>query len=382
MRWRTTVRALAGLVAIGLVATPALGQAALPAHRVVNASPPPTYKYLTSISAVSADDVWAVGQIWYDAGDRTLIQHFDGTGWTRFPSPNPSMKRNELDGVTVIAPDDAWAVGVFDSNGLNHPMILHWNGKTWSQVPDLMTRSYDYSGLTSVVALSASDVWAVGYSNLSPLILHWDGTSWSRQDAENGGFDILEFDAITAISPKRLWLIGNGDFDEEGGPDGSMAQRWDGTEWTVEYAGGRRGWFSSVYYDDIAASSDKDVWVVGGKQGNTLVLHWTGAGWTRPHSFPTYAGFVGSVVDRAADDVWMVGGHDQHSVIWHYDGSTWTTSETGLVGNLDATDSTSADDVWAVGVIGSYPGGRCLIEHWDGDHWAMTKGCAGYRKTP
>ena len=82
---------------------------------------------LTSVTAASARDAWASGT---SGGGNPLILHWNGTAWTRVPSPNPPAGYlNALLGVVAICPHNAWAVGTTD---FENTLITHWNGKTWS----------------------------------------------------------------------------------------------------------------------------------------------------------------------------------------------------------------------------------------------------------
>ena len=71
------------------------------------------YNYLMSISVISSTNVWAVG-----ASDNstfseqlTLTEHWNGSQWQVVPSPSPSQDYNVLWGVTAVSADNIWAVG-------------------------------------------------------------------------------------------------------------------------------------------------------------------------------------------------------------------------------------------------------------------------------
>ncbi len=76
---------------------------------------------------------------------QTLIEHWNGTRWNIFPSPNIGgvKNTNQLAGVAAISSNDVWVVGVFydssicDRNPLCSPDVLieHWNGRSWSSIP-------------------------------------------------------------------------------------------------------------------------------------------------------------------------------------------------------------------------------------------------------
>src|SRR5439155_12210247 len=61
--------------------------------------------------------------------------------------------------------------------------------------------------LLGVVALSASDVWAVGLQSASSLTEHWDGTAWAAVSSPNQvGADYLV--AVSATSDSDIWAVG------------------------------------------------------------------------------------------------------------------------------------------------------------------------------
>jgi hypothetical protein len=112
--------------------------------------------------------------------------------WSRVRCPNPSTIWNGLYGVSAVSASDAWVVGTLDDtvdlfDEQVYTIVLHWDGTTWSKVPSPSPSSSSYhTFLNDVSANSPTDAWAVGYySDLSTginvtLILHWDGTSWSQ----------------------------------------------------------------------------------------------------------------------------------------------------------------------------------------------------------
>ena len=96
------------------------------------------------------------------------------------PSPNAGLALS-LRGVTALSASDIWAVGDSLSNrsGGRQTLIEHWNGSTWSIVPSPTNPGAVSSELSGVTALSASDVWALGGVGNGTLIEHWNGTRWS-----------------------------------------------------------------------------------------------------------------------------------------------------------------------------------------------------------
>src|SRR5437762_3576748 len=67
---------------------------------------------------------------------RTLIEHWDGIAWSVVPSPNVSGLDRTLTGVAAVSANDVWAVGYYhNANYVVQTLIEHWNGSAWSIVP-------------------------------------------------------------------------------------------------------------------------------------------------------------------------------------------------------------------------------------------------------
>ena len=126
--------------------------------------------HLLGVSAISASNVWAVG--WYapasGAQFKTLIEHWNGTSWSVVPSPNPSISVNILYDVSAVSSNDVWAVGYF-SGSTYKTLVEHWNGSSWSVVPGA-NRPADNS-LYGVDAIP-SIAFAVG-SNTGSTLVEW-----------------------------------------------------------------------------------------------------------------------------------------------------------------------------------------------------------------
>jgi hypothetical protein len=147
----------------------------------------PKADYMVSLDAVSPNDVWAVG-LEYHGRAETIIEHWDGTSWTVVPTPNPGAPGAALSSVSAVSTDDVWVAGqTRDQQGfVDGTLIEHWDGEEWSVVP-CPTPGAHYGVLTGISADSATDAWASGvFANHSypelekTLLMHWDGKTWTQ----------------------------------------------------------------------------------------------------------------------------------------------------------------------------------------------------------
>jgi hypothetical protein len=125
---------------------------------------------MNAVSALVGNDVWSVGTMsgGHPFDGLTFSMHWDGTGWKVARSPSPSSG-DEANGVSVLPGGEAWMVGVYFPDAFtNKPLTEHFSGGRWTVVPAPQT-----SNLDGVAAVASNDVWAVGSS-----IYHWDGSSW------------------------------------------------------------------------------------------------------------------------------------------------------------------------------------------------------------
>ena len=138
----------------------------------VIASPALPGSVLSGVTAISPTDAWAVGsQTGASGGTLTLVLHWDGQTWSVVSSPNPDTTysaANVLRGITAISANDVWAVGMYENESTDYhqhrTLTLHWDGGAWSLVS---SPSPGESGeLNDVSALARGGIWATGlFSN-------------------------------------------------------------------------------------------------------------------------------------------------------------------------------------------------------------------------
>jgi hypothetical protein len=172
---------------------------------------------LSSISAVSPTDIWAVGDVVGIRGvntvTATLAMHYNGTAWSVVSTPAFSQPTT-LNGVAAISASNAWAVGntVKTDGTTNSAVIEHWNGTAWAVV----SGASSLTALGSVSAASASDIWAIGVgldtSGSLPVdvtrTLHWNGATWSVVPSPSGPHPGTSVSGVSALLSGQAWAVG------------------------------------------------------------------------------------------------------------------------------------------------------------------------------
>lgn len=322
------------------------------------------------VAAVAVDDAWAVGGD-HIYGPPSVIAHWVGGHWTYYPSPVD----RPLFSVSMVSSNDGWAVGEWGR-------LLHWNGSAWNQVASPTSANLygvamaawndgwavgnqhilHYDGhawtdftssppLLGVALASSSEGWAVG----SHDFLHWDGQAWTRY--ERGLSAGLT--ALSMVSATDGWAVGNEAF-----------VHWDGSTWTPQVPAGLNHPIHSI---DMATATEG--WVVG----SAHMWHWDGSQWTHS-ACPAADCYLFDVKMLTATLGWAVGSSDYQPVVLHWDGNTWSPMPFGFGTSLYAVDATSETDVWvAGGWTWGYPYPYCGPEffHWDGTAWTAMSAALG-----
>jgi hypothetical protein len=231
-------------------------------------------------------------------------------------------------------------------------------------------------------------------------------------------------EAMAAVSSTDVWAVGQSEVSSATGNDvGRMfADHWNGSAWTtipVVHAGAAAEPGFAENLTGAYAASSSDVWAVGSyppaaptfnggpSPESTLIEHWNGSAWSivpAPDLSPS-DGFAG-VSGRGANDIWAVGSATyaigQYVAVTtplaeHWNGNAWSIVKVPTPGTdpgntaaaqaaanqpdgvesaqFSAVAAVSPSDVWAVGSL-SHPEGqsvpdRTFAEHWDGSSWQV-----------
>lgn len=305
-------------------------------------------------------------------------------GWHVQRGPAGTRESNELFGVSAASSGDVWAVGVtLPSGGPARTLVERWQGRAWRTVPS-PDRPSGGSFLNAVVALSASDAWAVGLSRslggpARTLIMHWDGRRWAIMASPNAGPGDNLLVSVAAASAGDAWAVG---YRDARGVYRSLVEHWDGDRWTVVRLPRLGGPGNGLNAVDAAASGV--VWAVGGSArargpSQPLVLRLDGRSWSSvPAPASLHSATLNGVAAWGRRVAWVVGatrsGGGDRVFSLRTEGRNWRVvpidPAAALSADLNALWAADPDDVWAVG--SSFDGRwyRPLVEHGADGRWS------------
>jgi hypothetical protein len=373
-RFRKIVAAAVSVAALAF--TGAVGAASASAAPTVSAaqsvaavtSPPGD---LTAVSALSKTNAWAVGcaSPTFNACPSSGVDatyHWNGTSWRTVSIT--SQQGSTLLGVKAIASNNVWAVGT-----AHNAQIAHYNGTSWKQltVPALPSALGTSYVLRSVGASSASNVWAVGFTNLARAVtLHYNGTSWKIVPTTT--MTNTDLYGVVATSATNVWAVGSTTSTATGNST-ALVLRWNGTAWKI--IANTLPSFRTILWGVSAVGGQ--AWAVGATHAtanDALVLSCSttackrstsGLGLSNPGGFGEF--FASAAT--SSKDAWAVGARNVH-----WNGTTWKVTPLPAISQfllgLVGAAATSTSNAWAVGSYQDSGGtDRALVLHWNGTAW-------------
>jgi hypothetical protein len=319
------------------------------------------------------------------APQHTLAERWNGTGWSVQPTPTVAGEHfATLLGVSC--PSTAACTAVGGQDGV-HLRVVRWNGTSWAlQAPPEPSSSFD-SILQGVSCPTAAECLAVGaYTPFTDpngsrtLAERWNGTAWTittpaalPDDGSLGGVACSAAGACTAVGSQFVnsrWQ--------------TLAERWNGTSWTVQTT--PNGAIGASFLSGVSCSSATSCVAVGYEttgatidKRDSLALHWNGSSWTvqpTPHPAGAYTTLSG-VSCTAANACTAVGYRDDggtHTpIVERWNGTSWSLQSTPAVsggGELWGVSCSSGTACTAVGSRGA-PTASTLAMRWNGSSWAL-----------
>ena len=301
---------------------------------------------VTAVLPLAKNDVWIAGSYSPTVSlIAPLYEHFDGTKWTVVPNPGLG-DGGTIRGLSAQSSRDVWAVGTYRTNPNNPidlPLIEHWDGSRWSMINQNYSSTFATGSLTSIVALSANNVWMVGTQRRSiddpstqTFIEHWDGSQIRAVASPNPVHTNSSYlKAITAGSANDLWSVGISDTGN------TLTEHWDGSQWTIFASPNisfNQGILNFNLLTSVSSASKSDVWATGLFNATTtsfkgaLAEHWNGTRWSIAslQGLPGNSQELSAVVSLGMNDSWALGtstiNNKAQPLLTHWDGTLWKTA--------------------------------------------------------
>ena len=349
----TVVAVVAG-PAIG-AATPGAASAATTARWRVSFVSKSAVSNFTDVAAVSARDVWAVGNMTPPGPGtrRPVVRRWDGKSWQTVALPS-KFSHAQLFAVAASSRSDVWVFGQWrNSNGLDgHAFALRWTG-TWSVVGFWKT----FNLISDAVVFGPKNAWIFGAAG----VRHFNGHVWTASNLP------YSLNRASAISANDIWAVG-----ADKSTSAPVLSRWHNGKWVLQPIPAISSGPPGPIVADVLARSDQDVWVVGGTltgQGGLrpISLHWHSGTWTQPvvHGVD----HLGRVIADGKGGLWaaFIGPFDGSS-LEHFTGGTWHTIKLPVVTGkatsaIALTLVPGSATAYAAGstVFGGLPGTNALL---------------------
>lgn len=343
-----------------------------------NAPSPSTESGLDRVTCTTATSCTAVGVA--NSRADTLIEHWDGSGWTIQSMTSPSADYRELTDIACPSANACLAVGGGPSyTSMGVTIAERWDGSSWTDQPMPNTEPLQ-ANLQATSCTSATNCLAVGAftdvsGNAVPLAEHWSGTAWSLLPSPPDlGSPTTDLTSLSCASATACMAVGSQEQDQP------FAEEWNQGTWTIVSPPGPVGFtlagVSCPASDDCTAVG----YAVAGPEA-LVVEHWNGTTWTAeadplPADVPT--GDLMGVSCPGANDCTAVGSGENGAgvsvaLVQHWNGTTWAQESMPNPAQAlpRAISCTSADQCIAVGWINDGGTIASLAESWDGHQWAV-----------
>lgn len=237
---------------------------------------------LSGVSCPSRNTCTAAGGF-VDSGGvaEPLIERWNGTIWQAQPAPHPPGAAYVIfDGVSCANERSCVAVGLLiDANFTYLTFAERWDGTTWTIQTTPNPPAIDGQNGTLEGGVSCPTVrscTAVGQWSPAPaphpgvtLAEHWNGNDWAIQTTSNppqvdapDGTHNAPFAGVSCPTVNTCTAVGNYDSGNTDGDFLALAERWDGTTWTIQQAPTPTGAFYTTLHS-VACPSPRLCVAVG-----------------------------------------------------------------------------------------------------------------------
>jgi hypothetical protein len=256
-------------------------------------------------------------------GSAPLAEQWNGAKWTFEPDPGQAISGSALFGVSCVSATSCTAVGDEPSTSGQATLAEHWNGLKWviQPTPNLVGSA---SYLLGVSCVSATRCIAAGYDSSDPnggslaLAERWNGTKWSVQGVPNpASAQQSLLSAVSCASATACTAVGYATQRAET-VQVTLAERWNGTRWASQAGPGDLGGQEPNVLTAVSCRSGAACTAVGYYENHlfgtprTLAERWAGARWVlqpTPHPASARSGTLNGVSCASARSCAAVGSY-------------------------------------------------------------------------
>ena len=272
-----------------------------------------------------------------------------------------------------------WPGRVFASAaGLTLAAALLGSSMTAAAAPRHQVTAITHGFLDGVSCFSASNCAAVGQRVPAQgiggsLAERWNGTTWSVVHTPNPGLSNgTRLTGVACPGPSTCLAVG-WFTDGASGDTLPTAEKWNGTSWSLLSVPDASG-STDARLNSVACSGTGNCFAVGASMSQTFIERWNGSAWSIVSSpSPGSAALLFGVTCPSASRCWAVGfttsGTTGGTLAERWDGTTWTVVHTPVSSDseLDSVSCASTSDCVATGSGGNM---FAVAQVWNGTAWA------------
>ena len=343
----------------------------------------PEEAYFQGVSCVSVKCT-AVGFYRYKGlPPRTLVESSTAPTWSIQATPEPvESDDSRFQAISCPTSEACTAVGRYFPTGSSWyvPLAKVKSEGAWSLTSTPKPAESTASWLNDVSCTAANACTAVGFglygSPSKTLAERWDGSKWTIQSTPNAPEGSSKLTGVSCAASNDCMAVGYS--TATGAIVSALSQHWNGTTWstvTIPNAGG----FTKSYISDVSCVSASDCWAVGQATNKALseaalAEHWDGTKWTVNSPAGVPAGLE-SITCISSNLCFATTATNGSMTLVRWNGSTWSQEtlslpETGTFGSLKGVSCVTAKDCTAVGAWGTTRQ-KPLAERWNGTVWSV-----------
>jgi hypothetical protein len=323
-----------------------------------------------------------------------------GSRWRVQQTPNPVIRNGALDAVSCASPGTCIAVGGYENRaGTEVPLAQARTSTGWRILAAAIPRGAVFTNLFGVSCTVTDACAAVGYytdgaRHIHPLAEIWTGTSWKIQSVPSpAGHPLSGFFAVSCTSARACTAAGVQ--TDAHGNSTSLAERWNGTAWSIQATasppGSMGSEFLAVSCTSATACTAGGANIDGSHVSVPLAERWNGTSWriqvTHAPAGSIRSGFAGMSCSSATACI-AAGSYDTNGgssvmLAERWNGANWriqaTPSPAGATGSyllaVSCTAPGACTTVGAVTIGSRHSGGSGttvgLAERWNGTTWLV-----------